>query len=81
MVIINGYGGNIFKSMICDLLLDYFDFLIVSSEWFVFIFVKEYFDELGDYVDELEIFVMMYYYLELVNLDEVGDGNYKKFVL
>ena len=79
MVIINGHGGNTFKSMIRDLSLDYPDFLIASSEWFAFIPAKEYFDEPGDHADELETSVMMHYHPELVNLDEAGDGNYKKF--
>ena len=79
MVIINGHGGNTFKSMIRDLSLDYPDFLIASSEWFAFVPAKEYFDEPGDHADELETSVMMHYHPELVNLDEAGDGNYKKF--
>ena len=44
MVIINGHGGNTFKSIIRDLSLDYPDFLIASSEWFAFVPAKEYFD-------------------------------------
>mgnify|MGYP001196925033 FL=1 len=34
LVIINGHGGNTFKSMIRDLSVDYPDFLIASSEWY-----------------------------------------------
>ena len=79
MVIINGHGGNTFKSMIRDLSLDYPDFLIASSEWFAFVPAKEYFDEPGDHADELETSVMMHYHPELVNLDEAGNGDYKKF--
>lgn len=67
------------QSMIRDLSLDYPDFLIASSEWFAFVPAKEYFDEPGDHADELETSVMMHYHPELVNLDEAGDGNYKKF--
>ena len=65
--------------MIRDLSVDYPNFLIASSEWFPFVPAKEYFDEPGDHADELETSVMMHYHPELVNLDEAGDGNYKKF--
>lgn len=70
---------NTFKSIIRDLSLDYPDFLIASSEWFAFVPAKEYFDEPGDHADELETSVMMHYHPELVNLDEAGNGDYKKF--
>ena len=33
----------------------------------------------GDHADELETSVMMHYHPELVNLDEAGNGDYKKF--
>ena len=35
LIIINGHGGNTFKSMIRDLSVDYPDFLIASSEWYI----------------------------------------------
>ena len=79
LLIINGHGGNTFKSMIRDLSLDYPDFLIATSEWFTFIPGKEYFDEPGDHADELETSVMMHYHPELVDLNEAGDGKSKKF--
>lgn len=68
--------------MICDFVFEYFDFLIVVVNWFEVVLFKGYFEvEIDDYVGELEIFVMMYYYLELVNLVEVGDGELKLFVI
>ena len=79
LLIINGHGGNTFKSMIRDLSLDYPDFLIATSEWFTFVPAKEYFDEPGDHADELETSVMMHYHTELVDLSEAGDGKSKKF--
>lgn len=79
LLIINGHGGNTFKSMIRDLSLDYPDFLIATSEWFTFIPSREYFDEPGDHADELETSVMMHYHPELVDLSEAGDGKSKKF--
>lgn len=79
LLIINGHGGNTFKSMIRDLSLDYPDFLIATSEWFSFIPGKEYFEEPGDHADELETSVMMHYHPELVDLKEAGEGKSKKF--
>lgn len=81
LLIINGHGGNSFKSMIRDLAVDYPDFIILSSEWFNVLPGKEWFDEPGDHADELETSVMMHYHPELVNLDEAGSGQAHPFAL
>lgn len=47
LVIINGHGGNTFKSMIRDLSVDYPDFLIASSEWYTVLKVKDFGDCFG----------------------------------
>lgn len=75
LVIINGHGGNSFKSMIRDLAVDYPQMLIASSEWFKVLPAKQFFDNPGDHADELETSVMMHYHPELVNLDEAGEGK------
>lgn len=79
MVIINGHGGNTFKSMIRDLSIDYPDFLIATSEWFTVAKASEYFDIPGDHADELETSVMMHYHPELINLEEAGSGEFTTF--
>ena len=81
VVIINGHGGNTFKSMIRDLSVDYPDFLIASSEWYTVLKVKDYFENPGDHADEVETSVMMHYHPELVNLEEAGSGEYKTFAV
>ena len=81
LLIVNGHGGNTFKSMIRDLAVDYPDFVILSSEWFTVLPGKEWFDEPGDHADELETSVMMHYHPELVNLNEAGPGDANPFVL
>lgn len=81
MIIVNGHGGNTFKSMIRDLLVDFPDFLIGSSEWFTVLKGKDYFDNPGDHADELETSVMMHYHPELVNLDEAGSGEFTNFAI
>lgn len=75
LLIINGHGGNTFKSMIRDLSVDLPDMLIATSEWFKVCPAKEYFDNPGDHADELETSVMMHYHPELVNLAEAGEGR------
>ena len=79
MVIINGHGGNAFKSMIRDLSIDYPDFLIATSEWFTVAKARDYFDIPGDHADELETSVMMHYHPELINLEEAGSGEFTTF--
>lgn len=79
LLIINGHGGNTFKSMIRDLCVTLPDMLIASSEWFKVCPAKEYFDNPGDHADELETSVMMYYHPELVNLAEAGEGRSNGF--
>lgn len=75
LLIINGHGGNTFKSMIRDLSIDLPDMLIATSEWFKVCPAKEFFDNPGDHADELETSVMMYYHPELVNLADAGEGR------
>lgn len=79
LVIINGHGGNSFKSMIRDLAVDYPDFLIASSEWFTVVPAADYFEEKDDHAGELETSVMMYYHPEWVKLEKAGTGNGKPF--
>ena len=81
LLIINGHGGNTFKSMIRDLAVDFPNFLILSSEWFNVLPAKEWFDEPGDHADELETSVMMHYHPELVNLSEAGSGHANAYAL
>jgi creatinine amidohydrolase len=81
MLIVNGHGGNVFKPMIRDLLLDYPDFLVASSEWFKMADPKLFFESPGEHADEIETSVMMHYHPDLVNLDEAGEGKAKRFAL
>lgn len=75
LLIVNGHGGNSFKSMIRDLAVDMPDMLIACSEWYKVRPAKEYFDNPGDHADELETSVMMHYHPDLVKLDEAGSGR------
>lgn len=81
LLIINGHGGNTFKSMIRDLLTDYPDMLLTASEWFKMKNAKNYFDHPGDHADEVETSVMMHYHPEWVNLAEAGDARSNDFTI
>lgn len=81
LVIINGHGGNTFKSMIRDLAVDFPDFIIASSEWYAVKNTKDYFEQPGEHADEVETSVMMHYHPEFVNLEEAGDGESKPFAI
>ena len=74
LIIINGHGGNTFKSMIRDLSVDYPDFLTASSEWYTVLKVKDYFENPGDHADEVETSVMMHYHPELETVFCDSDG-------
>lgn len=81
LLIINGHGGNSFKSMIRDLAVDYPDFLIASTEWYTIVSPNVFFEEKDDHAGELETSVMMHYRPDLVNLAEAGDGASRPFSL
>lgn len=81
LVIVNGHGGNTFKSMIRDLLTQYPDLLIAASEWFKMCRAKDFFDNPGDHADEIETSVMMHYHPELVNLADAGEAKSNAFTI
>lgn len=81
LLIVNGHGGNTFKSMIRDLAVTYPDFIITTSEWFKMCPSRDYFDVVGDHADEVETSVMMHYHPELVRLEEAGDGKSRNFTI
>jgi creatinine amidohydrolase len=82
LLIFNGHGGNIFKGMIRDLMLQYPDMLIGVSEWFAFVPRNEFFDEAeDDHAGEQETSTMLYYFPDLVRMELAGDGSSKPFAI
>ncbi len=82
LIIMSGHGGNLFKAMIRDLMIDDPDMLICHNEWFAFVPRAEYFEEKeDDHAGEQETSVMLHYYPELVRMDLAGDGKFKKFAI
>ena len=81
LIILNGHGGNDFKTMIRELSF-YFPGIFVSAvNWFKAVPKKEYFEILdGDHADEMESSLMLYLQPNLVNnIKETGDGATKEW--
>ncbi len=78
-VLMNGHGGNDFKSLIREIQPQFPKMLITLVEWFKLLDLSEYFEERGDHANELETSVILYYFPELVlPLNEAGDGKSKQ---
>ncbi len=82
LMIMSGHGGNIFKGMIRDIMIDNPDFIICHNEWFSIVPRQGYFEEKDDdHAGELETSVMMHLYPELVDMSLAGDGAFKRFAI
>lgn len=79
LLILNGHGGNDFKTLLRELGLKHPDMLLSTCNWFQALNKKEYFEQDGDHADELETSLMLYLTPDLVlPLQEAGDGAEKK---
>lgn len=80
LIIVNGHGGNNFKSMVRDLLIDYPEMTIVICDWFAVEPRENYFEEeVDDHAGEMETSVVMYYHPELVDMESAGNGESRPF--
>ena len=82
LMIMSGHGGNNFKGIIRDIMIEDPEMIIVQNEWFSIIPAKDFFEEkIDDHAGELETSVMLHYYPELVRMDLAGDGNSRNFAI
>ena len=82
LMIMSGHGGNNFKGIIRDIMIEDPEMTIVHNEWFSIIPAKDFFEEkIDDHAGELETSVMLHYYPELVDMDLAGDGKSNKFAI
>lgn len=80
LVILNGHGGNDFKSIIRELSFLFPELFVCCINWFKTEDKKGYFDALdGDHADEMETSAMLYLQPHLVDLKEAGDGFAKQW--
>lgn len=76
LLIVNGHGGNNFKSMIRDLVIKMPDFFILSTNWFAIVPKEDYFEaDIDDHAGEQETSVLMHFHPELVKLEKAGKGT------
>lgn len=76
LLIVNGHGGNNFKSMIRDLVIKMPDFFILSTDWFSIVPKEDYFEaKVDDHAGEQETSVLMHFHPELVKLETAGKGT------
>lgn len=80
LVILNGHGGNNFKSMIRELSVHYPDVFVCSANWYQASDQTSIFDEPGDHAGEMETSCIMHIAPQWVlDLSEAGSGAAKKF--
>ncbi len=80
LVILNAHGGNIFKTMIRELAIDFPDMFACSIDFWRIGDAKKYFDEPGDHAGELETSIIMHLRPDLVRpLEEAGPGKAKSY--
>ena len=78
LLIVNGHGGNTFKSMIRDLAVKMPDFFVIAADWFGIVPKEDYFEqEIDDHAGEQETSVLMHFFPELVKLEKAGKGTPK----
>lgn len=80
LVLLNGHGGNNFKSIIREVQLDVPGMFIALANWYLVGDRERYFDEPGDHAGELETSVMLHVAPDLVRpLEEAGEGAPRAF--
>lgn len=79
LLILNGHGGNDFKTILRELGVKYPKMLLTSCNWFQALDKTEYFEHEGDHADEMETSLMMYLAGNLVRpLSDAGSGRERK---
>lgn len=82
LVILNGHGGNDFKSMIRELSFEFPQVFVCSLNWYRVGNSGDFFDDPGDHGGEMETSLMMHLHPELVRpLEEAGPGTGKSLKL
>ncbi|MEM0995322.1 MAG: creatininase family protein [Bacteroidota bacterium] len=80
LVILNGHGGNHFKTMIRELSVLYPTVFCCSVDWFKIGDHAQFFEAAGDHANEMETSVMLHIHPDLLlPLSEAGDGAAKQY--
>jgi len=76
LLIVNGHGGNTFKSMIRDLAMKFPDFFILATNWYDIVPKEDFFEEkIDEHAGEQETSVLMHFLPKLVKLEKAGKGT------
>lgn len=79
LVILNGHGGNDFRSLIREL-QPQVDIFLCTTSWYQVVDAGEFFEDLGDHAGEMETSIMLHVAPELVlPLSEAGPGKERRF--
>jgi len=82
LLILNGHGGNDFKTILREVGFEHPEICLCSANWFQALDHNKYFDYPGDHADEMETSLMLHLFPEMVlPLDEAGNGQHKKFTV
>lgn len=80
LVILNGHGGNSFKSMIRELSIHYPEVFVCSANWYQASDQTKIFHEPGDHAGEMETSCIMHIAPDWVlDLSQAGSGKAKQF--
>lgn len=80
LVILNGHGGNNFKTMIRELSVYYPDVFVCWANWYQAADWHQFFDEPGDHAGEMETSAILHIRPDLVRpLSEAGDGLARQY--
>jgi creatinine amidohydrolase len=80
LLILNGHGGNHFKSIIRELYQEYPETLMATIDWFRTGHPETFFEEVGDHAGEMETSIMMHIAGGIVlSLNDAGSGQSKAF--
>lgn len=80
LVILNGHGGNNFKTMIRELSVFFPEVFVCSVNWYQIGEHSQFFEHDGDHANEMETSLMLHIRPDLVlPLSEAGDGAAKQY--
>lgn len=78
LLVLNGHGGNDFKTMLRELGVKYPEMLLTTCNWFQALNKLNYFEHKGDHADEMETSLMMHIAGELVRPLNVAGGGQER---
>lgn len=81
LVILNGHGGNDFRSMIREMQPIFPNLFVCLVNWYKLGSPDEFFDQTGDHAGEMETSNLLHIAPELVTLDDAGPGRERRFRL